>query len=143
MQATIFTNIVTLSYRTFSLVNILVDYAFVAAIRITYGDRDGGDEDGRDGARSAVKSGGCCAVKTTLPHKTCALRVLQHPLRPANQFPTNRIDHRAPFGQRKRRPWSIVEDQSRQKPSRGWEIEILCKIEQYEYIFFCEISILR
>ena len=35
-----------------------MDYAFVAAIRIVYGDRDGGDEDGRDGARSAVKSGG-------------------------------------------------------------------------------------
>ena len=87
-----------LSYRTFSLVNILVDYAFVTAIRITYGDRYGGDEDGRDGARSAVKSGGCCAAKTTPPYKTFALRVLQHPPRPANQFPKNRIDHRAPLG---------------------------------------------
>ena len=37
-----------LSYRTFSLVQILVDYAFGAAIRIAYGDRDGGDEDGGD-----------------------------------------------------------------------------------------------
>ena len=99
-----------LSYRTFSLVHILVDYAFVAAIRITYGDRYGGDEDGRDGARSAVKSGGCCARKTTPPYKTFALTVLQNPLRPMNQFPKNRIDHRAPFGQRKRRSWSIVED---------------------------------
>ena len=34
-----------LSYRTFSLVNILVDYAFVAAICITHGDRGSGDED--------------------------------------------------------------------------------------------------
>ena len=51
-----------LSYRTFSLVHTLVDYAFVVAIRITYRDRYGGDEDGRDGARSAVKSGGCCAA---------------------------------------------------------------------------------
>ena len=76
-----------LSYRIFSLVHLLVDYAFGAAIRIAYGDRDGGDEDGRDGARSAVRSGGCCAAKTTPPHKTCALRVLQHPLRPGNQFP--------------------------------------------------------
>ena len=76
-----------LSYRILSLVHLLVDYAFSAAIRITYGDRDGGDEDGRDGARSAFRSGGCCATKTTPPHKTCALRVLHHPLRPANQFP--------------------------------------------------------
>ena len=53
-----------LSYRTFSLVYLLVDYAFGAAIRIAYGNRDGGDEDGRDGACSAVKSGGCCAAKT-------------------------------------------------------------------------------
>ena len=37
-------------------------YAFVTAIRIAYGNRDGGDEDGRDGTRSAVKSGGCCAA---------------------------------------------------------------------------------
>ena len=75
-----------LSYRIFSLVHLLVDYAFGAAIRIAYGDHNGGDEDGRDGARSAVKSGGCCAAKTTPPHKTCALRVLQHPLRPATSF---------------------------------------------------------
>ena len=54
-----------LSCGTFSLVHILVDYAFGADIRIAYGDRDGGGEDGRDGARSAVKSGGCCATKTT------------------------------------------------------------------------------
>ena len=81
-----------LSCRTFSLLNILVDYAFVTAIRITYGERGGGDEDGRDGARSAVKSGGCCAAKTTPTYKICALRVLQRPLRPANQFPKNQID---------------------------------------------------
>ena len=129
---------VALSYRIFSLGHLLVDYAFVAAIRIAYGDRDGGDEDGRDGARSAVRSGGCCAAKTAPSHKTCALRVLQHPLRPANQFPKNRIDHRAPLGQRKRRPWSIVEDQSRQKHSRGREIEIFCKIQHFEIIDFVE-----
>ena len=58
-------------------------YAFGAAIRITYGDRDGGDEDSRDDAHSAVKSGGCCAAKTNPPNKTFALRVTQHPLRPA------------------------------------------------------------
>ena len=51
-----------LSYRTFSLAYLLVYYAFRAAIRIAYGDRGGSDEDGRDGARSAVKSGGCCAA---------------------------------------------------------------------------------
>ena len=70
--------------------------------------------------------------KTSPPYKTCALRVLQRPLRPANQFPKNQIDHRAPFGQRKRRPWSIVEDQRGQKPSRGWLLEISCKIQQCE-----------
>ena len=47
-----------LSYRIFSLVHLLVDYAFGGAIRIAYGDLVGGDEDGRDGARSAVRSGG-------------------------------------------------------------------------------------
>ena len=93
-----------LRYRTFSLVHLLVDYAFGAVIRITYGDRDGGSENGRDGARSAVKSDGCCTAKTTPPYKNFALRMLQHTLRPANQFLKNRIDHRVPFGQRKRRP---------------------------------------
>ena len=52
-----------------------------------YGERDGDDKDGRDGARSAVKSGGCCAAKTTHHYKTFALRTLQHPLRQAKQFP--------------------------------------------------------
>ena len=64
-----------LSNRSFSLVHPLVDYAFGAAIRIVYGDRNDGDEDGRDGARSAVKSGGCCAARTTPSNKTFALRV--------------------------------------------------------------------
>ena len=96
-----------LSYRIFSLVHLLVDYAFGAAIRIAYGDCDGSNEDGRDGARSAVRSGGYCAAKTAPPDKTCALRVLQHPLRPAKQFPKNRIDHRAPFGQQKKRPEAL------------------------------------
>ena len=73
-----------LSYRIIGLVHLIVDYAFGAAILIAYGDRDGDDEDGRDGARSAVRSGGYCAAKTTPPHKTCALRVLQYPLRLAN-----------------------------------------------------------
>ena len=128
MQATISTNIVALSYRTFSLVNLLVDYAIGATILIAYGDHNGGDENGRDNARSYVNSGGCCATKTTPPYKTFALRVFQHPLRPANQFPKNRIDHRAPFGQRKRRPWSIVADKRGQKPARAWVLKTLCNI---------------
>ena len=37
-------------------------YVFGAAIDIVYGDSDGGDEDGRDGARRDVRSGGCCAA---------------------------------------------------------------------------------
>ena len=72
-----------LSCRIFSLGLILIDYALGAAIRIAYGDPGGGDEDGRDGARSAVKSGGYCAAKTTPFVKPLALRVLQHPLTPA------------------------------------------------------------
>ena len=80
---TMSTNIVALSYRTFCLVYILVYYACRSAICIAYGDFDGGDEDDRNGARSAVRSGGYCAAKTTPPYKTCALRVLQRPLRPS------------------------------------------------------------
>ena len=76
-----------LSYRTFSLVHLLVDYAFGAAIRIAYGDRDGGNEDGRDGARSAVKSGGYWAAETIPLIKPLALRVLQHPLTPVTPVP--------------------------------------------------------
>ena len=41
-------------------------------------DPNGDDEDGRDGVRSAAKSGGYCAVKTTLLIKTLALRVLKN-----------------------------------------------------------------
>ena len=79
-------NIVALSCQTFSSVHLLIDYTFGAAIRIAYGDPGGGDEDGRRGARSAVKSGGCCTAKTTPPNGTFELRVLQHPLRPAKQI---------------------------------------------------------
>ena len=56
--------------------------SLVATIAIVQGDPDGGDEDGRDGVRSAAKSGGYCAAKTTPLIRTLALRVLQHPLRP-------------------------------------------------------------
>ena len=45
-----------LSCQAFSLVHLLIDYAFGAAIRIAYGDRDGGNEDGHDEVCSAVKS---------------------------------------------------------------------------------------
>ena len=55
-------------------------YVFGAAIRIAYGDPDGGDDDSRDGVRSAAKSGGYCAAKTTPLIKTLALRVLKHTL---------------------------------------------------------------
>ena len=82
-------NLMAVSCRTFSLGHILILDVFGAAIDNAYGNSDGGNEDGRDGARIAVRSGGCCAAKTTLPYKTCALKVLQHPLRPANQFPKN------------------------------------------------------
>ena len=70
--------IVTLSCRTFSLGRLLIDYALDAANPIAHGDPDGGDEDGRDGVRNAVKSGGYCAAKTTSLIKTLAPRVLQH-----------------------------------------------------------------
>ena len=82
-------------------------YAFAAAIRITYGDRDDGNEDSRDGARSAVKSGGYCAAKTTPLFKTLALSWINHPLRPAAIKRRKQIDHCAPFTQRNPRPWLI------------------------------------
>ena len=76
----------------------------------SYGDPGGGDEDGRGGTRSAVKSGGCCAAKTISLIKPLALRVIQHPLTPARQIWLNRIDYRVTFAQRKRQPWSIDAD---------------------------------
>ena len=82
-------------------------YAFGAAIRIAYGDPNGSDEDGRDGVRSAVKSGGCYAAKTTPPNKTFALRVLQHQLTPAMLVQRKQIDHRAQLTQWKRQSRSI------------------------------------
>ena len=48
-----------LSCRIFILAYLLVDNAFRAVIRIAYDDRDGSNEDGRDGTRNAVRSGGC------------------------------------------------------------------------------------
>ena len=41
----------TLSCRTFSLGNVLIDYAFGAAIRTAYSNLDGGDEDDQDSVR--------------------------------------------------------------------------------------------
>ena len=79
----IWIDIVALSCRIFSLVHLLIYYAFGAAICIAYGDPDGGDEDGHDGACSAVKSGGCCAAKIIPLIKPLVLRVLHHPLRPS------------------------------------------------------------
>ena len=78
-RATISINPIAVSGRTFSLGHVLMGYAFGAANRIAYGDRHGGDKDGRKGVRSAVRPGGCCAAKTTPYNKTFALRVLQHP----------------------------------------------------------------
>ena len=45
-----------LSSRTFSLVHLLIDYAFGAAIGIASRDPDDNGEEGLDGVRSAVKS---------------------------------------------------------------------------------------
>ena len=89
-----------------------MDYAFCAAIRIACGDCDYGDEDGHDGARSSVRSGGCCATRRNPLNKMFALRVLQlqPPLRPAKHIPLNRIDNRASFAQQKQRSWSIDAD---------------------------------
>ena len=47
-RGTISINIVALSCRTFSLGNLLIDYAFGAAIRTAYCDLDDGDEDDQD-----------------------------------------------------------------------------------------------
>ena len=53
-------NLAALSCRTFSLGRILIEYVFGAAIDIAYGDSDGGNEDGRDGARSAAEHQATC-----------------------------------------------------------------------------------
>ena len=85
-------------------------YVFSTAIRIAYGDPDGGKEDGRDDVHKAVKSGGYCAKKTTPIIKILARRVIHHRLTPATSVCWKRIDHRASSAQRKRRPWSIDAD---------------------------------
>ena len=59
-------NLMAVSYQTVSLGRLLIDYAFDDAILIAHGDPDGGDKDGRDGVRSAAKSGGHCATKSRL-----------------------------------------------------------------------------
>ena len=129
-QTTILIDIVALSCRTFSFVHMLVDYAFGAAILIAYGDCDGGDEDGRDGARSAVKSGGCCAAKITPPCKSFALRVLQHPLRPAKQFPkTESITERS-SGSGSGGHGRLSQIQEARSPLEGGSLDISCKFQQ-------------
>ena len=90
-------DIVALSYQTFSLVHLLIDYAFDDAIRIAYGNPNVSDEDGRNGALIAVKSGGGYVAETIHLIKPLALRVFQCPLRPAKQIRFNQIDHRTPF----------------------------------------------
>ena len=69
-------NLVALSYWIFSLGHVPIDCAFGAAMPIAHGDLDGGDKDGHDGVRSAAKSGGYCAAKTTYLNKTLVVRVI-------------------------------------------------------------------
>ena len=71
------------SCQTFSLGYILIDYVFDAAVAIANDNQNGGDEGGRVSVRHAAKSGGYCGANTTPPIKTFALKMLQHPLRPA------------------------------------------------------------
>ena len=79
-------DITAVSCRTFSLGHILINYVFGGAINIAHDDGDGGDKEGLDGVRRIAKSsGGYCAAKITPPNETVALRVLQHPLRTAEQ----------------------------------------------------------
>ena len=88
---------------------------------------------------SAVKSGECCAAKAIPPNKTFALRMLQHPLRPAKQFPSNRINYRAPFAHcRSGGPGRLTQIEEARDPLEleiGF-LEISCKIEQYKQIGF-------
>ena len=55
----------------------------------------------------------CCQVRRLLrcenntSHQIFALRVLQHPLRPAALVPWKHVNHRAPFTQQDWRPWAI------------------------------------
>ena len=70
------------------------------------------DSDANDGMHPAVKSGGYCATRLPPTIDTFALRVPQHPLRlrQAKQILLNQINHRVPFGQQKRQPWSKDKD---------------------------------
>ena len=67
-------NLTDVTCQTFSFGRILIDYVFGAAINITHGNHDGGDEDGRYGyvVRRADKLGGYCAAKVTPLIKTFA-----------------------------------------------------------------------
>ena len=91
-------NLMAVSFRIFSLGHILIDYVFGATITITitHGDGDGGDKDGRDSVRRVAKSGGYRSAKTTCSNRTFALRMLQHPLRPAVPVRRKQIDHERP-----------------------------------------------
>ena len=120
--------LMAVSCRTFSLLgHILINHVFGVITVIAHGDGIGGDEDGCDGVRYVAKSGDYCAAKTTPPIKTIALIMLQHPLRPAKPVQRKRIDHRAPFTQRKRQPWSIETALSELKrPKSDQFFETLC-----------------
>ena len=64
-----------ISCRTFNLGHILINYVG-AAIAIAHDDRNGGNEDGRDGGmRRAAKSGGYCILhrkNNTFHQNLCA-----------------------------------------------------------------------
>ena len=102
-------NLIAVSCRTISLGHALINNAFGAAILIAHDDPEGGDEDGRGGMRSAAKPGSYYTAKKTPLIKTLAPRALQQPLMPVTLVKSKRIDHRSPFMQQGRRPWSIEE----------------------------------
>ena len=60
------------SCQTFSLGHVLMGYAFGAAIRNAYGDRDGGNEDSRNGAHTSE------GFQWSTLHKRATLFVVVH-----------------------------------------------------------------
>ena len=87
----------------------MIDCSLVATIAVVQGNSDGGDEDDRNGVHRVAWLGGYYASKSPPPIVSMTWGVPKLPLRPAATKQQKRIDHCAPFTQRKPRPW-LVDD---------------------------------
>ena len=120
---------------------VLMGSCLWRVIHVAYGDLDSSNKDGRNGVRSAVKSGGYFAMKTTPIIKFLAVRVLQHPRMPATRFAesasTTERRSRSDRGGHGR----LTQVEEARGSLEGGFLEILRKIEQYEQIGFVKYQI--